>query len=162
MGANAQKVVPFPTNAGAPTLKPIFPAGAKRGSSITLNLTGTNLAGPIKFLSSFPCKATIPTENNNGKDAAKLAVKIDIDPTAGMTRAARAAIESGARSTIFFVSTKFAPILVDELRPTIAPSAPAISAITTAIAIKLELFLVWTTRTCVISSLGSHHGVFDG
>ena len=82
MGAIAQKVVPFPTNAGAPTLKPIFPAGAKRGSSITLNLTGTNLAGPVKFLSSFPCKATFPTENNNGKDAAKLAVKIDIDPAA--------------------------------------------------------------------------------
>jgi hypothetical protein len=79
-----------------------------------------------------------------------------------MTRAASAAIESGARSTMFFVSTKFAPIFVEELRPTIAPIAPAMSAITTAITIKLELLLVWTTRTCFTSSLGSHHGVFDG
>ena len=82
MGVNAQKAVPFPANAAAPTIKPIFPAGAKRGSSITLNLTGTNLAGPLKFLSSFPCKASIPTENNNGKDATKLAVKVEIDSNA--------------------------------------------------------------------------------
>ena len=82
MGVNAQKAVPFPANAAAPTIKPIFPAGAKRGSSITLNLTGTNLAGPLKFLSSFPCKASIPTDNNNGKDATKLAVKVEIDSNA--------------------------------------------------------------------------------
>lgn len=81
-GAIAQKAGTFPVNAAAPTLKPIFPSGAKQGSTVTINLTGTNLAGPIKILTSFPCKASIPTENNNGKEATKLAVKLEIDAKA--------------------------------------------------------------------------------
>ena len=56
----------------------------------------------------------------------------EIETTAGITRAARAAIESGARSTLLLVSTKFAPMLVVVLRPTAAPIPPAIRAITTA------------------------------
>lgn len=77
-GANAQKAVTFPANAAAPTLKTFFPAGAKRGTTATIDLTGTNLANPVKILTSIPGKVSIPTENNNGKDAGKLQVKIEI------------------------------------------------------------------------------------
>jgi len=65
----------------------------------------------------------------------------EIDTTAGITRAASAAIESGALSTVFLVSTKFAPTLEIELRPIVAPIPPAIRAITTASIKKFELLL---------------------
>lgn len=77
-GVHAQKGATFPANAAAPSLKALFPAGAKRGTTATLDLTGANLANPIKILTSIPGKVTIPTENNNGKDAAKVQVKIEI------------------------------------------------------------------------------------
>ncbi|MFZ9861778.1 MAG: PPC domain-containing protein [Gemmataceae bacterium] len=78
LGAIAQKGATFPANAAAPTLKAIAIPGAKRGTTATINLTGTNLANPLKVITSIPGKVSIPPENNNGKDATKVQVKIEI------------------------------------------------------------------------------------
>jgi hypothetical protein len=68
-------VLPNPT---APVLAMPVPLGIQRGTSLDLVLTGTNLSDPTTVLTSFPATVTIPTENNNGKDAAKLLVKLAV------------------------------------------------------------------------------------
>ena len=65
-------------NPAAPTVAQPFPMGVQRGTTLDLNLTGTNLNEPTGVLASFPAKITIPTENNNGKEAAKLLVKLEV------------------------------------------------------------------------------------
>jgi len=83
--ASAQKgPPPIPPNPQAPTLKPVFPLGMKRGTTLDLTLTGTNLAEPTGLWTSFPAKVTIPTENNNGKDNAKLLVHLEVPKDAPM------------------------------------------------------------------------------
>ena len=72
------KAAPATVAPQSPTLNAPFPLGAQRGQTIELNLTGTNLADPTALSTSFPCKATFPTDMNNGKDAAKLRVKIEV------------------------------------------------------------------------------------
>jgi hypothetical protein len=69
--------VPVP-NPQAPTLNPVVPLGMQRGGKLELTLTGTNLAGPTALWTSFPAKVTIPTDANNGKDAAKLRVVLEV------------------------------------------------------------------------------------
>src|SRR5688572_26161411 len=64
----------------APTLNLPQPLGALPGASVELTLTGTNLADPVALLTGFPAKVTFPTDANNGKDPAKLRVKLDIAP----------------------------------------------------------------------------------
>jgi hypothetical protein len=64
--------------AQAPTLGQPFPMGVQRGTTLDLNLTGANLAEPTGVLVNFPAKVTIPTENNNGKDNAKLLVRLEV------------------------------------------------------------------------------------
>lgn len=66
-----------PAPGQAPTLAPPFPMGMKAGSTVELNLTGANLANPTGVLTSFPAKVTIPTDGGNGKDNAKLRVRIE-------------------------------------------------------------------------------------
>jgi hypothetical protein len=57
----------------------------QRGTSLELTLTGTNLADPVALWTDIPgAKATIPTDNNNGKEAAKLRVKLDVPKDAPM------------------------------------------------------------------------------
>jgi hypothetical protein len=72
------KAAPVAVPPQAPTLNVAFPLGAQRGQSIELTLTGTNLNDPTALWTSFPAKVTIPTDMNNGKDAAKLRVKLDV------------------------------------------------------------------------------------
>jgi hypothetical protein len=60
------------------------PMGIQRGTSLELTLTGTNLADPTGLLISFPAKVTIPTDNNNGKDAVKLRVRLEVPKDAPM------------------------------------------------------------------------------
>jgi hypothetical protein len=67
-----------PINPQAPTLKPPVPLGVQRGSTLDLTLTGTNLAEPTGLWTSFPAKVTIPTEGNNGKDAGRLLVRLQV------------------------------------------------------------------------------------
>ena len=69
---------PPPPNPNAPTLAMPFPMGAPRGTSIDLLLTGGNLANPTGFWAGFPAKITIPTEDKNGTDNAKLKVRLEI------------------------------------------------------------------------------------
>jgi hypothetical protein len=74
----AQKGPALPVNPQAPVLKPAVPMGMQRGTTLDLTLTGGNLAEPTGLWTSFPAKATIPTENNNGKDNGKLLVRLEV------------------------------------------------------------------------------------
>jgi hypothetical protein len=74
----AQKPPALPINPQAPVLKPAAPLGMQRGTTLELTLTGTNLSEPTGLWTSFPAKATIPTEGNNGKDNGKLLVRLEV------------------------------------------------------------------------------------
>src|SRR5262245_58501798 len=74
--AHGQPAVP--PNPQAPTLAISGPCGMQRGTKQEILLTGTNLAGPTQLWTSFPGHVTIPTENNNGKDNAKLRVVLEV------------------------------------------------------------------------------------
>jgi hypothetical protein len=78
--ARAQQPPPPPVpNPAAPTLNPILPLGALRGTSPELALTGTNLTEPVALWTNIPgAKVTIPTDANNGKEPTKLRVKFDV------------------------------------------------------------------------------------
>jgi hypothetical protein len=71
-------------NPAAPVLKVPFPLGIQRGTTLDLTLTGSNLAAPTGILTSLPGKVTIPPENNNGKDAAKLLVRLEVPKDAAL------------------------------------------------------------------------------
>jgi hypothetical protein len=73
----ANPIMPPPQS---PTLNVPFPLGVQRGQTIEVTLTGTNLADPTALWTSFPVKATFPTDMNNGKDPAKLRVKLEVPP----------------------------------------------------------------------------------
>ncbi len=62
----------------APTLTTPVNLGAKPGATTELTLTGTNLTDAIAVVLSCPGKATIPSDNKNGTDAAKLKVKVEL------------------------------------------------------------------------------------
>jgi hypothetical protein len=79
----SQKQPPAP-NPQAPVLKAPAPLGVQRGTTLDLTLTGTNLAEPTGLWTSFPAKVTIPTDNNNGKDATKLLVRLEVPADAPM------------------------------------------------------------------------------
>src|SRR5262245_37044818 len=76
--ARAQKPPPVKPNPLAPVLNPVAPLGLQRGTSAEITLTGANLAGPTGLLVSFPAKVTIPDDNKNGQDNAKLRVRLDV------------------------------------------------------------------------------------
>ncbi|MFL5246148.1 MAG: pre-peptidase C-terminal domain-containing protein [Gemmataceae bacterium] len=69
---------PVAPNPQAPTLNMPAPMGMQRGTKLDLTLTGTNLADPTGLWTSFPAKAAIPTDNNNGKDNGKLRVQLEV------------------------------------------------------------------------------------
>jgi hypothetical protein len=73
-----------PANPLAPTLAMPVPMGIQRGTSLELTLTGTNLAEPTGWWTSFPAKVTIPTDNNNGKDNTKLRVRVEVPKDAAL------------------------------------------------------------------------------
>ena len=64
----------------SPTLTTPTTLGAKPGDEVELTLTGTNLADATSVMLSCPGKVTIPTDNKNGTEAAKLRVKVSVDP----------------------------------------------------------------------------------
>ncbi|HEX3152745.1 MAG TPA: hypothetical protein VHR66_32025 [Gemmataceae bacterium] len=76
------KAAPVAVPPQAPTMNVAFPLGAQRGQTIELTLTGTNLTDPTALWTSFGGKATFPTDMNNGKDAGKLRVKLEVPATA--------------------------------------------------------------------------------
>jgi hypothetical protein len=75
--ARAQQFVVKP-NPQAPNLALPSPLGIRRGSSLELTLTGTNLAEPTGLWASFPAKVTFPTDHNNGKESAKLRIRMEV------------------------------------------------------------------------------------
>ena len=75
---------PLAPNPQAPLLKAPVPLGMQRGTTLDLTLTGTNLAEPTGLWTSFPAKVTIPTDGNNGKDNAKLLVRLEVPKDAPM------------------------------------------------------------------------------
>lgn len=102
-GQAQQKGGPGQPNPQAPTLAISAPYGMQRGTSLELTLTGTNLADPVGLWTSFPAQVTIPTDNNNGKDAAKLRVRLDVPPDAPLgTHAIRLATARGVSNLRVF------------------------------------------------------------
>jgi hypothetical protein len=83
-GRVAGQPKPPAPNPQAPNLKMPAPLGAQRGTTLDLTLTGANLNEPTGLWVSFPCKVAIPTENDNGKDAGKLLVRLEIPKDAPM------------------------------------------------------------------------------
>lgn len=76
--AYAQQPPPVAANPQAPTLAATVPLGMQRGTGQELTLTGTNLTEPVALWTSFSAKATFPADNNNGKDAARLRVRLEV------------------------------------------------------------------------------------
>lgn len=72
------KAPPIVVAPQAPTIAVPSPSGVQRGTTAELTITGTNLADAVGVWTSFPAKVSIPTDMNNGKDAAKLRVKLDV------------------------------------------------------------------------------------
>jgi hypothetical protein len=68
----------LPPNPQAPVLNGVSPGGVQRGTTVELTLTGANLNGPTGVYTSFPAKVTIPDDNKNGQDPAKLRVRLEV------------------------------------------------------------------------------------
>lgn len=69
---------PPPPNPNAPSVAMPFPMGIQRGTTLDLTLTGGNLANPTGLWASLPGKVTIPKEDKNGTDNAKLKVRLEV------------------------------------------------------------------------------------
>jgi hypothetical protein len=69
---------PIKPNPLAPVLGLPAHLGMQRGTTLELTLTGSNLAEPTGLLVTFPAKVTIPTDNKNGQDNAKLRVRLEV------------------------------------------------------------------------------------
>jgi len=69
---------PPPPNPAAPNVNLPLPLGAQRGTTLDLTLTGGNLASPTGVWFGLPAKTTIPTDDKNGTDNAKLKVRIEV------------------------------------------------------------------------------------
>lgn len=120
---NAQK--PAPPPAGAPTLNMTAPLGIQRGTSLEVTLTGTDLASPTALWTSFPAKVVIPTDHNNGKDAAKLRVRLDVAGDAPLGyHGLRLATARGASNLRLFCVDELPQVLeVDSNRSKTTPQA---------------------------------------
>lgn len=101
----APAIAPAPQ---APTLATPANIGGKRGETIELTLSGTNLNDPLGAMLSCPGKIIIPTDNKNGTDPAKLRVKVELpsDCPIGL-HTIRLATKRGV--------SNFRPFIVDEL-----------------------------------------------
>src|SRR5262245_30007560 len=69
---------PPPANPLAPGIAAMVPNGGQRGTAVEVNITGTNLLGPAGVWTGFPSKSSIPAEDKNGTDPAKVKVKIEV------------------------------------------------------------------------------------
>ncbi len=78
VAAQAKKAGPSLTSPQSPKIN--FPnlSGARRGTVVEVTITGNNLTDPVAVWTSFPAKATFPTDMNNGKVAGKLRIKLDV------------------------------------------------------------------------------------
>src|SRR5262245_7229000 len=99
----------------APTLNIVMPLGIQRGTSLDLNLTGANLAEPVAFWTTIPgAKVVIPTDNNNGKEPAKLLVKIEVPKDAPLgVHAVRLATSRGLSNLRLFCVDDLPQVVAD-------------------------------------------------
>ena len=118
----------MPPNPAAPVLKPVAPHGAQRGTTIDLTLTGANLAEPTGLWLDFPAKVTFPPENNNGKDPAKLLVRLEVPKDAPMGfHALRLATSRGLSNLRLFCVDDLPQVVAKDdnhTRETAQPVAP--------------------------------------
>jgi hypothetical protein len=112
-----------PPNPQAPNLAMPVPLGVQRGNTLDLTLTGTNLAEPTALWTSFPAKVTIPTDANNGKDNAKLRVRLEVPKDAPLGfHALRLATTRGLSNFRLFCIDDLPPIMeVDTNRSRATP-----------------------------------------
>jgi hypothetical protein len=77
---SAQAPAPIVPKPQAPNLNvPITPLSVQRGFATELTLAGNNLSDPLAVWTSIPgANATIPTDAGNGKDNAKLRVRLEV------------------------------------------------------------------------------------
>ncbi|MGE3808044.1 MAG: hypothetical protein AB7K24_25570, partial [Gemmataceae bacterium] len=101
-------------NPQAPQVNILPQLGLLRGGSVELELTGARLNEPTGVWTDIPgAKATIPTDNNNGKDQAKLRIKLEIPKeTEPGYHAFRLATQAGISNLRL--------IYVDELPPVVS------------------------------------------
>ena len=107
--ASAQPKLPAITPAPqAPTLNTPANMGGTKGEKFELTLTGTNLTDPVSVLLSCPGQVTIPADDKNGTNAAKLRIKVELPATCpiGM-HTIRLLTKQGV--------SNFRPFVVDEL-----------------------------------------------
>jgi hypothetical protein len=85
-GLASGQAPPIQPKQQAPNLTaPISPISVQRGDTVELTLTGANLADPLAIWTSLSsAKVTIPTDANNGKDNAKLRVRLEVPRDASM------------------------------------------------------------------------------
>lgn len=102
------KPLVVPASPQAPVLTSPANLGLKRGGSAELTLVGANLTDPLAVLLSCPGTVTIPTDNKNGTEPAKLRVKVELpaDVPIGL-HTIRVATKQGV--------SNFRPFVVDEL-----------------------------------------------
>ncbi len=65
-----------------PTLGPVVPLGAQRGTALDLTLTGTHLADPVAVGAGWPGHVTILTDAALGKDSTKIRLRLEVPPDA--------------------------------------------------------------------------------
>src|ERR1700719_2486010 len=73
-----QPAPPTAPNPQAPVLNMPVPLGMQRGPSMDLALAGASPAEPTGLWTSFPAAIAVPTDKNNGKDAGKLRVHLEV------------------------------------------------------------------------------------
>jgi hypothetical protein len=71
-----------PPAAGRPTLGPVVPPGAQRGTALDLALSGANLADPLAVGLSFPARVNFPTDIPLGKDSTNFRARVEVPPDA--------------------------------------------------------------------------------
>jgi hypothetical protein len=118
-------------NPQAPVLNMPVPLGAQRGTALELTLTGSNLADPTAVWTSFPAHVTLPTDNQNGKDNAKLHIHMEVPKDAPLGfQSIRLATTRGMSNLRLFCIDDLAQIMaVDSRRSKSTPQAVPIPCV---------------------------------
>jgi hypothetical protein len=130
-GPAPAQIPPTPPNPQAPVLAVPAPLGMQRGTKLDLTLTGSNLADPAGLWTSFPAKVTIPTDNNNGKDPAKLRVQLEVpaDAPLGFQTIRLATTRGMSNSRLFCIDDLPQVIEVETNRNKATPQAVVVPSV---------------------------------
>jgi hypothetical protein len=104
----APGIAPAPQS---PTLNTPASFGAKVGEEVEVTFTGTNLNEPTAVLLSCPATVTVPDDNKNGTEPAKLRVKVTVDPKCPIgLYTVRVATRNGVSNARPFVVDSLPPV----------------------------------------------------